>query len=238
MAKEIDLGHIRFNSQKEAEEYFRAILNKYEKWQEIIDMDQVDLRALLERHPEAKNKIGCGIKRLYIGEDPEFHGKCFNLERIDGSSTDFSYKTCIKGKAKTLDQDFSQACRDAIWQQLFEAKKAYFEKYHDENGMVKCEVSGKLYKFEEVHADHMAPLTFEVLVNNFKAALNIMPSYDILTKPADNQSQAKFIDDRIKILFQDYHSKAAKLRFVGAKENSSLSAKHRIREPKRPIKLG
>ena len=61
----IVLNGIEFKFQKDAIEHFRNMLECYRNGQSITGDDHDMLLALLERHPEADKKIGCGIKRLY-----------------------------------------------------------------------------------------------------------------------------------------------------------------------------
>ena len=48
----------------------------------------------LQNHSKAKAKIGCGVKSIFVQEDP-YGSFCFHVERVDGSEEDFSYKKCF-----------------------------------------------------------------------------------------------------------------------------------------------
>jgi hypothetical protein len=64
------------------------------------------LQHLLQRHPDAQRKIGCGIS--YFSASHNLMPGCYHttkhfvLHRQDGSSTDFSYKKCLDSKQQQL----------------------------------------------------------------------------------------------------------------------------------------
>lgn len=99
----IVLNGIEFKFQKDAIDRFRNMLELYRNGQSIAGDDRDMLLALLERHPEADKKIGCGIKRLYKYRT-DMPTSCFWIERTDGSRTDFSDRTAISAKGKSLYQ--------------------------------------------------------------------------------------------------------------------------------------
>ena len=55
---------------------------------------------ILNRHPNAKRKIGVGVESIFV---QEAHGKksfgkksfCFHVKRIDGTEEDFSYRLSL-----------------------------------------------------------------------------------------------------------------------------------------------
>ncbi|HPJ83929.1 MAG TPA: DCL family protein [Methanothrix sp.] len=102
-----------------AKECTRNILNNYDMGATISREDQEFLTSALRlRGSEGEQKIGCGIKRIYIGSDG-YAKRCFYLERNDGSITDFSYLKCFSGHTKRAKKsqkmkDFEMACRTAI----------------------------------------------------------------------------------------------------------------------------
>ena len=56
--------------------------------------DSSFLADLLALHPEADEKVGCGVVRFYA--DGDGWGKvCFWLERLDGGKTDWSFLACL-----------------------------------------------------------------------------------------------------------------------------------------------
>lgn len=63
----------------------------------IPDPDAAELGWLLERHPEFRDKLGAGID--YFSVRNALYGTCcFEIVRKNGSTTDFSFHSCVDGK--------------------------------------------------------------------------------------------------------------------------------------------
>ena len=240
MAKPIDLGHVDFKTQTAALGHFKDMLNRYALGEEISPKDHDDLLALIQRHPEAKQKIGCGVQRFVVNMSDK-GTRCFWIERTDGSRTDFSYIWAVKGEGPTLYQEFSEACREAVETDLVIGKRNFFEINGDSDGRVKCAVTGELISFDEAHVDHMAPMTFQVIVRTFLAANeDIEPGYHLMTSPADEQFTTTITDSDVRERFRKYHATIAGsgvLRVVKARVNLSQGSKNRIRETSEPVRL-
>ncbi len=86
--KPIIIGSKEFKFQKNALEYYKEMLNRHRKNASIDGEDHLSLLDLIERHPEAVQKIGSEIKRFYKAPT-ELGTSCFWIERTDGSNTDF-----------------------------------------------------------------------------------------------------------------------------------------------------
>lgn len=170
-----------FGSKAAALASFKSMLARYRNGEDVNEQDSQLLRNLLERHPEAHQKIGHGVKRFF--RDRTDQGTdCFWLQRENGSSTDFSYISCVNAKGKSLYQEFAEACRQAVQPDLDAAKKAHFEKHGDTEGKVRCEVSGEMVASYESHLDHKKPMTFQVIVTTFVAANKIEIRTDMLSR--------------------------------------------------------
>jgi hypothetical protein len=97
--QEVIVGKAVFESKAKVTERCREMLKRYRNGQTINEQDSEFLSGLLERHPEAREKIGVGVKRFFKDPGPtRFTTDCFWLERKDGSKIDFSFKTCVAGK--------------------------------------------------------------------------------------------------------------------------------------------
>jgi Protein of unknown function (DUF3223) len=231
--------HKRFASKNDATLFFRAILGRYGDGQDLDEPDSQLLRDLLERHPEAQQKIGVGIKRFFKRRTDQ-GTSCFWLEREDGSTTDFSYIACIRERDKSLYQKFAEACRQAVQPELTSAKKAHFERYGNADGKVKCEVTGELVGVYESHLDHKKPMTFQVIVETFLKANQLEIKLGMLSPPNDAQFVVTFVDEDVAQRFRDYHGRIvgdAGLRIIKARSNLSLGGSERITKPKRPVIL-
>lgn len=75
----------------------RHILFSYDLGEELHNPDLKLVRALLQYHPDAKAKVGCGVCGIKV--DTSLHpdgSRCFWVRRIDGSLEDFSAKKCFE----------------------------------------------------------------------------------------------------------------------------------------------
>ena len=68
--------------------------------QTIKEQDSEFLSDGLKRHPQASEKIGCGVRRFYRDRAPKFGTPCFWIERNDGSTEKFSFQNCVTGRDK------------------------------------------------------------------------------------------------------------------------------------------
>jgi hypothetical protein len=156
---------------------------------------------------------------------------------MDGSRTDFSYGSCVDAKGKSLYQQFADACRQAVQEDLIRAKKEHFEQYGDSNGKVQCDVTRERISISEAHLDHKKPLTFQVIVTTFIKAYKIEIRPEILSVHHDAQFMTTFVDKTIEAAFREYHHSVMSLRIVKARINLSLGGSERITPSKRPVRL-
>lgn len=96
-AKQSSIGEHVFLRQIDALSHFKEILNRYKLWETINGPDADDLDALLKRHKDVAGKIGSGVRAFKVIQD-EYKGRCFGIERIDGTTEDFSYVRCVTQK--------------------------------------------------------------------------------------------------------------------------------------------
>ena len=99
-SNKIHLGPLTFNNYDEARAYVHDILVKYKKSETVTDQERDFLIDVLKlRGPEGMEKIGAGIKRIYI-DGNKFGSLCFHLERTDGSTGE-----CFLGKIDILKRE-------------------------------------------------------------------------------------------------------------------------------------
>lgn len=101
------LDSFSWPTKAEAENAYREILRdpRYAVYDTISDaVHKRMLFELVERHPEAGDKIGSGIKRFFIGRTIDGDRKHVSpnatgiwIERDNGKREDFSYITAIRG---------------------------------------------------------------------------------------------------------------------------------------------
>jgi hypothetical protein len=85
----VEIGGLRFPTKKAAEEFFKAMLYRYETGSPIPEPDATHLGWLLERHPEHRVKIGNGIDRFVV-LNTLWGARGFAVLRCDGSAETFS----------------------------------------------------------------------------------------------------------------------------------------------------
>ena len=227
MAKRVELETRTFHNQKQAGEFFQAMLYRYEIGTVIPDPDHSDLAAVVVRHPDASSKTGSGISHFTIMKAIQ-GTQCFCLHRIDGSSTDFGMESCITGKGPTRFQEVSQALRTVISPDVHARRDDLFAK-HGDSGTIKCAVSGELISREQGHMDHRPPMTFQVIVRTFLAANSLELKKIQISESRDNQFSTTLEDPEIASRFRQYHSSVATIDFVAKTINLAQSARHRIK---------
>lgn len=219
MAKSYTVAGEFFGTQKELVERVQSIIRTSKNKVPLDMIDSAFVMNLLERHPDAEQKIGCGVDYLYVNENPMYPGernRGFYLVRTDGTHTDFSYRECLKPtphKKKVFN-----AMRAAIESDTLAFKNAAFSK----SSVLTCPDTGKPITFAGSHVDHVAPLTFVFLVDNFMSLVGLSFDDIALTPSGDNQFQDKFADKQIEKAWQKYHAENAKLEVVSQWANLSI----------------
>jgi hypothetical protein len=227
-SKPLTIASRSFASQKEATEFFRAMLRSYTPGNCVNDMDALHLAALLERHSEYVQKVGCGLDHFSVVMTE--HGTpCFNLMRRDGTGTEFSYLHCITQRPPSRKQEVSSAFRWLVRLDLFKKRDEFFAEFADAAGFVTCAETGERITKSEAHMDHRAPMTFEVIVLTFLAARG-MAYVDVpITEGRDNQTTAEITDLVMGEEFRRYHAKVALLDLVRNKVNLAQSGRNRMK---------
>lgn len=102
-ARPIEIRTRTFAKAGEATAHFSEILNRYAIGERILDSDALDLAALIERHDEQSEKVGCGISHFSVNAAPDYPGqRCFWITRTDGTHIDWSYQQLSRKKALRL----------------------------------------------------------------------------------------------------------------------------------------
>ncbi len=93
-AKPVKIGDMDFARKMDALAFLQSILHKYEVGDKVSKEHEIILLAALENHPDAKEKIGCGITHFSV-RTADYGTKCFWVNRVDGSTEKFSHKSCV-----------------------------------------------------------------------------------------------------------------------------------------------
>jgi hypothetical protein len=95
-AKPITIGSQHFVKRGDALAFFKDMLGRYDVGDKVSAADEVMLHEALALHPKADDKFGCGITHFSV-RSADFGSKCFWVNRLDGTTENFSYKACIRG---------------------------------------------------------------------------------------------------------------------------------------------
>jgi hypothetical protein len=173
------------------------------------------LLALFARHPSAAEKIGVGISRIRVVRVLPFGTSGFEIERLDGTRTDISYKECLTPSKPAF--WFSQSCRSAVVDQIQDAKQQAFLGAAE----LSCPVTGERITWDSCQVHHEEPWEFEKIVASFIADRSIDPSaieYD----GGDGVTVSRFVDDSLSRDFAEFHRARASLRVVSRIANESI----------------
>lgn len=225
----VELSTKSFKTQKEAREYFRAMLNRYVPGERVNPEDSRDLLALIERHPEAPMKIGIGIDYFKVIKTPD-GSNCFYIVRGDGSGTDFSYYSCVSGKAPTRKQEVSEAFREAVKLDIWNKRDNFYKEHARQDGLLPCAKTKEWIRREDGHIDHMPPMTFEVIVTTFLASRGLSYDQVPISRGEDNQTKAALTDANLAEKFREYHKSVATLDFVKSSVNLAQASPNRIKK--------
>ncbi|RTK98713.1 MAG: DUF3223 domain-containing protein [Proteobacteria bacterium] len=209
----IFIGERTFRTKDEIKVACQEILYKTKYNDEIKGQDDLFLRALIKRHPEADKKIGCGIK--YFTVRANMTSRVFYLYREDGSSTDWSYLSCVTNPSRLT--IVKKAARNTIRDQVIEFKHLNFKP-----GMI-CPISGKTIDTSPVaHVDHSGEWTFDKIITTFMKNNNIDPNKIELAGTEDNSIQKTWKDPILVEKLKQFHKEKAILQIVHEYANLSI----------------
>lgn len=213
-------GEFTWKSKKEAGVFFGQWLRDAIPVEVVTDSIQHGcLLDLISKHPDAEQKIGCGIYRFEIRSNPVFQNQnTFYLTRKDGTDADFSFRSCISGKSKTAWAMFCSAARNAISDQIIVFKTAAFLSVTDPL----CALTGDHVTWGSCHVDHV--IEFSELLRLFVQDYSIDIESEVKAS-ADLQILSEFSSDHVRANWVDYHRRHAELRITTAAANLARNKK-------------
>ncbi len=174
------------------------------------------IMASLALHPEADEKIGCGVDYFITGFGPDKYGSTgFYLVRTDGSTANFSYRVGMNGRPNPW-AAFCSALREAVSYETLDWKNAQFK-----GGPVPCPLCESLMERRDSHADHAFPLTFNSLAKDFAEDHGIEASAVIYK----NVPMYELADQAMEDSWVLYHRSHAVLRLLCAHCNTRIGAR-------------
>jgi hypothetical protein len=226
-ATAIEIGGLSFPTKEAAADFFRSILYCRPIGSPIPEPDATALHWLLERHPSFPSKVGVGIAHFSIRMTP-YGMRGFEIVRIDGTATDFSFLKCLAGKDRLPLAKALQAMRAEVGEDIAQRKREWFQDHGDAGGRVPCTVTGALVTIDQAHADHAPPRTFGTLAVAFLEARELDPSA-LIAPSADNQYGARLIDRAVADAWRAYHHKLAVVRIVSKSVNLGSAHQGKVR---------
>jgi hypothetical protein len=219
--RRIVIGSLEFATVGEAKEYVRELVARYSDRDTANEADSAFLSDLLELHPRCAEKMGSGVRSYKFDRNPEYtNTRTIFVLRTDGSQTDFSWQTCIDGE--TPERLKRAALRNAIADQIAAFKREAFSR-----PPVICSETGEELSWRYCHVDHVAPNTFDSLVDQWLLSENmvldsvqISPSRDIsFTRSLTNNAQRES--------WRGFHDRGKKLRLLSPHANLSIAKKRK-----------
>jgi hypothetical protein len=200
-------------NKKQKTEKCIEILYKYNVNERVtLKSDHEFLLDIFENHSEWEKKKGYGIEFISIAKNK--FNKCFQLNRVDGTTTDISFTHCIKERTKI--DEVKMACRSAIRDEI-----ANFKKENVVYGITKCPYTNEVLTAENTHIDHY-DLTFIQMFNFWAYERDIDYLWYMVNETKDNEVETYFTDEKIKNDFIKFHNENCKLRAVSKKANLSI----------------
>lgn len=223
-AKPLLIGRIAFDTQNEAREFIREVLNTA-TWGAPLKGDIHEfVLNLLDRHPRATEKIGCGVS--YVTVDSDGNGdRCFYIHRTDGSKDHFSYQKSLIGKDNIRSMVLG-ALNRAVDEQIWAFRDSELAK-----GTQTCQYSGETITKDNYHVDHPDP-TFLELHTKWFAQTGLQPTDISISDGCDNEIGRQMTDLPQKRSWQEFHRANARLRLLSPNGNLSgakIEANRRMR---------
>lgn len=209
-----------FQTKAELERFIRGILFEYNNGRQVGSHDWPYVYAILERHPNRVVIEDCGIKRFLVQWlDNAGIQRRFIAIRNDDSRRDFTWRHVIR--ERTQMQRVHRVCRWLVRDQI----DAFRRKAFASDIALACPISGERITRESSHVDHIAPNTFQALVDGWLLS-NGMTSDDLEVVPSrEYQEPDRFSDDFIAENWREYHRINAKLRVIDAWTHRRLPRK-------------
>ena len=223
-AKSVSIGKIFFQTQGEAGDHIREILNTA-VWGESLKGETHEfVLSLLERHPRAAEKIGQGVDYFTVNSDGN-SDRCFYIHREGQEPVHFSYLKALKGKddARSL---MVGALNRAIDEQIWDFRDSELAR-----GEQVCPYTGQVITKENYHVDHHNP-TFRELHTAWLTQMNFEVSDIKISDGQENEIGRRLTDETQKRSWQEFHRSHAHLRLLSPLGNLSaakIEANRRMR---------
>ena len=176
------------------------------------------LFELAQMHPNAEEKIRCGVNLFFIRviDQGGYPSTCWHILHPNEDKTEISLLKAVKG----VENRNNKLLRESIRAQT-DHKRELFLKAFENRNYFESEHSGERIKKNTglIHCDHKHPYTFKVLCQEFSKKEGLcLKNYDL-----SKMEEKEAIIER----WQKFHQENAELQIVSKSEN--LSELKRIR---------
>jgi hypothetical protein len=208
------VGEFTFRTKGQAIERLRAILRAAPIDAEVTGEDGRFVRAALDMHPNARQKIAGGVKRIVVRLG--LPGGCrasrqFRVVRYDDSETSFSYKACFRTTEVNARRKVHQACRWAV----VDATQAFKRRWRERDR--RCAATGRPLRGRDAQVDHDDPWPFARIVDEW---LGTLPAPPVLA-PDPATGIDRIASPILASSFRRFHDERAVLRVVHKAVNNS-----------------
>ena len=217
-----EIGDIIFDQKSDITKRCQTILHATPFGEAVSEKDRLWLLRLFRYHDEWSEKAAGGVDAITTKRSDQ-GTPCFVLVRRIGSPIDISFRYTIKliptGRASALIPqrliDYRDAARVAIEEQI----RSFRDKHLVNPGV--CAVTGDQISRYNCAVDHVAPLTFDRLLQDFTRLSQINP---LNIKIGSLNGTVAFIEDeRIRREWQRYHEDNCQLRLLTRAGNLKVS---------------
>jgi len=215
---EIRIGKEVFKTKKELLARIKGMLHAATLGVELDPPEHVFLLELVKRHPEGERKIGPGVKAFRVTTS-EYGNRCFEVIRVDGTETDFSYLKCVTEPSEL--GDFRKALRRAVERQIWEAKEKVF--LWDEE--IECPVSGERMTREQAVVEYVGE-DFESILMEFMEVEGL-EKHDLPLGPWI-EGKREIADPNLEDRWKAFHESRAKFRVLSLGEQKRQKKKESV----------
>jgi hypothetical protein len=197
------VGTFTFGSKKEAMHAIRDILHNTQPDTHLTGADLELIVGLVNLHERADQKIGPGIASISV-RVIEFGQPGFWIHRVDGTSTDISYRKALARPSRH--GEVRAVMRRAVADSVVAYKRALFA----DRDTVLCPITGETLSRSHGEVDHVKP--FNRIADEFLANFKINPE-DVEFTSCDGQIGSRLVSP-LHEMWVDWHHRSAEFRYV------------------------
>jgi len=189
--------------------FIKQIIGNYVDGEDLLPEDFKFMLGVLANHENAEDKIGCGVKRMWVATTI-YNNRGFWLERNDGTKTDFSFLRCFTNSSPRT--DYLKACRKAVESDIIEFRDRAF----GSSSVITCPILNIPVTKHESHVDHHI-LPFIKIAKAF-----FEMEKDIKFIHGDGKIGVEFADKEMEKRGVEFNNQRAQLRIISARANLQI----------------